>query len=112
MGKRELLGTFEQLCLMAVLRLQETREGAYGYSIVEQIEKRAGKVVSISQAHMTLQRLADAGLLESTLGSTLPGRSGRPRRLFRLTGAGERSLDVTWRALNDMYPVGFRPSEA
>jgi PadR family transcriptional regulator, regulatory protein PadR len=112
MSKRELLGTFEQLCLTAVLRLQATEEGAYGYSIVEEIEKRTGKVVSLSQVHMTLQRMAEAGLLESTLGATLPGRSGRPRRLFRLTGSGERSLELTWRVLNDMYPVGFRPSEA
>jgi PadR family transcriptional regulator PadR len=83
------LGEFEVLVLMAVLHADEE---AYGSVVREEIERRSGRAVARGAVYITLERLEEKGLLVSMPGDTTPERGGRPRRLFRVTPMGVRSL--------------------
>jgi len=54
MAKGEYLGEFEQLVLLAALRLGKN---AYGVTIWEEIEKRTGRPVMLGAVYATLDRL-------------------------------------------------------
>jgi DNA-binding PadR family transcriptional regulator len=86
------LGEFEVVVLLAVLHLTERSELAYGSPVRTEIERRGGRPVARGAVYITLDRLADKGLLDSRLSSGSPERKQRPRRLFRVTPAGLRAL--------------------
>jgi DNA-binding PadR family transcriptional regulator len=94
------LGEFEVVVLMAVLHL---RDGAYGSSIRDDIEGRAGRPVSRGAVYITLDRLEEKGLLSSKLGDATPGRGGRPKRLFRVTVAGVKAIKQSVASLVRMH---------
>ena len=54
MAKGEFLGEFEQLVMLAVLRLKEE---AYGIEVRREIEARARRDASIGAVYATLDRL-------------------------------------------------------
>lgn len=89
MAKNDHLGEFEQLALLAVMRLGEE---AYGARIQEELEARGDRSAAISTIYITLTRLEDKGLVSSTLGSPTDERGGRPRRYFALEAAGLEAL--------------------
>ena len=60
--KQAILGDFEQLVLLGVLRLAE---GAYGAAIRQEIAQRSNRDVSINAVYTTLDRLETKGLLRS-----------------------------------------------
>lgn len=82
-------GEFEQLVLLAVLRLDAD---AYGATIRREIETRAERRLSISAVYTTLERLEQKGLVRSWVGDPTPQRGGRRRRYFALTPLGERAM--------------------
>jgi DNA-binding PadR family transcriptional regulator len=94
------LGEFEVVVLMAVLHL---RDDAYGSSIRDDIEGRAGRPVTRGAVYITLDRLEEKGLLSSKLGGATPGRGGRPKRLFRVTAAGVKAIKQSVAALVRMH---------
>src|SRR6185295_20006157 len=65
------LGDFEQLVLLGVLRL-EARDSAYGAAIRQEIHARSGRDVSINAVYTTLDRLESKGLLKSWVGDSTP----------------------------------------
>jgi len=73
MGSRDHLGEFEQLVLLAILRLGPN---AYGMTVRREIEKRAGRTTSIGSLYLTLDRLQQKGLIRSELGEATPERGG------------------------------------
>jgi DNA-binding PadR family transcriptional regulator len=99
MGKGELLGEFEQLMLLAVLRLGED---AYGMRVRQEVAERTEREVSIGAVYSTLDRLEEKGLVKSTLGASTPERGGRAKRCFEVTGAGISSLNRARRELESM----------
>jgi PadR family transcriptional regulator len=86
------LGEFEVVVLLAVLHLTERRDPAYGSPIRSEIEQRGGRRVARGAVYVTLDRLAEKGLLESRLTAGTAERGLRPRRLFKVTPAGLRAL--------------------
>ena len=84
-----LLGEFEQLVLLALLRLGS---GAYGAAIRREIEARAGRRLSTSMAYVTLQRLEAKGLVCSYVGDPTRSRGGRRRKHYLMHDAGRRAL--------------------
>jgi DNA-binding PadR family transcriptional regulator len=94
------LGEFEVVVLLAVLHL---RDDAYGSSIRDDIEGRAGRPVSRGAVYITLDRLEQKGLLTSKLGGATPGRGGRPKRLFRVTAAGVKAIKQSVASLVRMH---------
>ena len=84
------LGDFEQLVLLAILRLQSA--GAYGVSIREEIAANTQREPSPGAIYTTLDRLEKKGLIGAKPGEATPERRGRPRRYYRVSAAGVRSL--------------------
>jgi DNA-binding PadR family transcriptional regulator len=97
------LGEFETLLLMAVLHLAERRQEAYGSAIRAEIEARTGRPVPRGSIYVTLDRLEDKGLLASREGASSPVRGHRPKRLFKVTGAGVRAVHASVTAVVRMH---------
>jgi PadR family transcriptional regulator len=84
-----LLGTLEQIVLLATMRLGDE---AYGTMIRDEIEKRTGRAVSFGAVYVTLQRLEEKGLVSSWLGEPTAERGGRAKRFFQVTADGRRAV--------------------
>jgi PadR family transcriptional regulator PadR len=97
---RKALGEFEQLILLAIVRLDEE---AYGVSIMDEIEEHTGRDVSESATYLTLQRMERKGLVESRLGEATPERGGRRKRYFAITEEGLDKLRHSASALFGMW---------
>jgi DNA-binding PadR family transcriptional regulator len=95
------LGDFEQLVLLGVLRL-ELQESAYGAAIRQEIHVRSGRDVSINAVYTTLDRLETKGLLRSWVGAPTPQRGGRRRKFYALRPAGVAALRQAYRAFTAM----------
>lgn len=82
------LGEFEQLVLLAILRLGEDASGS---AIREAVEQGSRRTVWIGAIYTTLQRMADKGLVTST---PADGRSlgERKRKIFGLTTEGQAAI--------------------
>ena len=93
------LGEFEQLVLMALMRLGDN---AYGMSVREEIAARTGRDVSISAVYTTLERLERKGFTASRIGEPTAQRGGRRKKHYALAGAGQRALQTSYEALSQM----------
>ena len=97
---KDTLGEFEFLVMLAVLRLGDH---AYAVPIVDDIVERTGRTPSRASVYVTLQRLEDAGLVESRRSEPLPERGGKSRKYVRLLPEGERLVRVTRSSLERMW---------
>lgn len=93
------LGDFEQLVLLALVRLGD--EG-YGVSIHNEIVRRAGRDVTVAAVYKTLERLEDKGFARSTVGEPTAERGGRRKKYFRIQPAGRRALAQALASLRAM----------
>jgi len=98
-------GDFEQLVLLAVLRLGDA---AYAVPIRREIAARARRAPARGAVYVTLDRLEEKGYLESWLGEPVADRGGRPRRYYRVRPAGVRALEDSWATLRRMWE-GLEP---
>ena len=94
------LGEFEQLVLLAVLRLADE---AYGLQVGDEIERVAERRPSSGALYTTLDRLEQKGHLQSRTADASAARGGRPRRYYALTDAGLAALRTSGRALMRMW---------
>jgi DNA-binding PadR family transcriptional regulator len=94
------LGHFEQLVLLAVLRLGDT---AYAPAILDEIERATGKPASPGSMYVTLDRLEEKGFLRSRLADSTDERGGRPRRYVTVTAYGLRELRASRAALLELW---------
>lgn len=93
------LGDFEQLVMLALLRLGD---GAYGMLVRREIEDRTGREVSLGAIYATLDRLEDKGLVSSTVGGPDGVRRGRAKRFFSVEAPGLAALRSTLAAIDSM----------
>ena len=98
------LGEFEQVVLLAVLRLDDE---AYAVSILDEIERCTGRLISRGSVYITLDRLETKGYLRSRLADPTPERGGRAKRYYALRPRaivalreGRRALVALWRGLD------------
>ena len=110
MSRREHLGEFEQIVLLAILRV---REDAYGVPIRLEIGTRTGRSVTVGALYRTLDRLEEKGYVASSFGDPTPARGGRSRRYFTVRPAGLRTLRASravliamWDGLEPQVPRG------
>ena len=95
------LGDDQQLTLLAVARLGDR---AFGRAIRDELERVAGKTVSISTVYVTLVRLEERGLVESIRDEELVAkRGGKARRYFSLTPAAWEALHSARSTMNRMW---------
>lgn len=83
------LGEFEEIVLLTVAIL---RDEAYGIAIIEEIEKRLDRKVSIGALQTVLRRLEQKDYLTSEFGEATKVRGGKRKRYFRLTSYGQTVL--------------------
>jgi len=83
------LGEFEQLVLLAVMRLEDE---AYGATIRRLIEESTGRDVSIGAIYTTLDRLYGKGLVTASIGEPTGERGGRRRKIYTVQKAGREAI--------------------
>jgi PadR family transcriptional regulator PadR len=83
------LGEFEQIVLLAVLRLGDE---AYGVSILAEIAAKTGRNPSPGALYTTLHRMEDKGLVTFRDGCPTPERGGRAKRFVQVTREGRNAL--------------------
>tara|TARA_Y100000588_G_C13638569_1_gene662722 strand:- start:242 stop:571 length:330 start_codon:yes stop_codon:yes gene_type:complete len=88
MGKNH-LGEFEEIVLLTVAILHGE---AYGVAIIDEIESRLNRSVSIGSLQTVLRRLEDKGYLSSEFGEATSVRGGKRKRFFTVTSAGKKVL--------------------
>jgi DNA-binding PadR family transcriptional regulator len=103
-GRVGYLGEFEQVVLLAVVRLGDD---AYGTNIRREIEARTARRVTIGAIYVTLDRLTEKGYVRAREGAPSAERSGRARRFFNLTPAGVAALEAV-RELQARMWAGIR----
>jgi PadR family transcriptional regulator PadR len=106
MARREFLGGFELLVLLALIRLGDE---AYGVPISEAIEESSGRDVALGSVYITLERLENKGFVSSALGEPTAVRGGRAKTYFRITGGlrevrqAQRTLIKLWRNVPQLH---------
>ena len=94
------LGEFEQVVLLAVLRVGED---AYAIPVREEIRRCARRDVARGALYTALERLEEKGLLSSRMSEPRPERGGRARRYFAVTARGLSALRGARRAMLDLW---------
>ncbi len=89
---RQQLGEFEEIVMLTVGILY--RE-AYAVAIIDEIEERLARRVSIGALQTVLRRLETKGYLTSEFGEATNVRGGKRKRYFSLTSLGSRALRET-----------------
>ncbi len=93
------LGEFEQLVLLSLLRLGN---GAYGAAILRDIRERTGREVAVGTLYMTLGRLTFKKMVVAYVGSPTAERGGRRRKHYLIDGPGEQALGRAYRTFQVM----------
>jgi PadR family transcriptional regulator PadR len=105
MAKGDYLGEFEQIILLALLRL---RDNAYGMTVRREILNRTGREVSIGAVYATLERLEQKGYVSSRQGEPTLERGGRAKRFFKIDADGATALKESQTQLSKMAH-GLKP---
>ena len=101
------MGEFEQLVLLALLRLGND---AYGMEVRSEIEARTGRDISIGAVYTALDRLERKRFLRHRMGEPTAERGGRAKKHFTVLPAGAAALSATRSALDSMWE-GLAPGE-
>lgn len=98
----DLIGTFEQVVLLAILGLEDS---AYGRSVLREVQAALNRerAVTAGAVYTTLDRLETKGLLSSRLEEGTPERGGRARRFYRLTPRGATALNEARYTLDKLW---------
>jgi PadR family transcriptional regulator PadR len=99
MGANRLLGGFENLLLLAILRLEDR---AYGVSIRQELLDQAGKDVAIGAIYTGLDRLEQKGFVKSWTGEPTAERGGKAKKFYSVTAQGKKALNETHGALRGL----------
>jgi PadR family transcriptional regulator PadR len=95
-----LLGEFEHLVLLSVLKLDDD---AYGVSITNDLEDSTGKPVAQAATYLTLRRLEEKGWISGIEGEATAKRGGRVKRYYTLTTEGLLRLKTSRDILMSMW---------
>src|ERR1051325_4953185 len=96
----EVLGTFEQAVLLAVVRLGAD---AYGRAILRELHDRLERDVAAGAVYATLDRLESKGLAGSKVAPGTAARGGRTRRFYTVTAAGIRALNDSKNTVDNIW---------
>lgn len=105
----DILGSFEQAVLLAIVRLES---GAYGRAILKEVQVRLERDVAAGAVQATLERLERKGLVRSKVGSGTPIRDGRARRFYTVLSEGLRALDDARKTHETIWRGFSRPMKA
>ena len=89
--KRTHLGEFEEVVLLTVAVLHEN---AYAIAIIDEMEERLNRTVSIGSLQTVLRRLEKKGYLTSEFGEVTKVRGGKRKKYFTVTNFGRNALEA------------------
>ncbi len=89
--KRTHLGEFEEVVLLTVAVLHEN---AYAIAIIDEMEERLNRAVSIGSLQTVLRRLEKKGYLTSEFGEVTKVRGGKRKKYFTVTNFGRNALEA------------------
>ena len=84
------LGEFEEIVMLTVAILHGK---AYGVAIIDEIESRLNRKVSIGSLQTVLRRLENKGYLDSEFGEATKQRGGKRKRFFTVTNFGKQTIE-------------------
>ncbi len=84
------LGEFEEVVLLTVAILHGE---AYGIAIIDEMEKRLNRKVSMGAMQTALRRLEKKGYLTSEFGEATKVRGGKRKRYFSVSNFGKKALE-------------------
>ena len=93
------LGEFEQIVLLAILRLGEN---AYGVTIRREIATCTAREPAPGALYTTLDRMEEKGLVQSQFGDPTPQRGGRAKRYFAVTKRGRVAVTSAQRSYRSL----------
>lgn len=91
MGKNY-IGEFEEIVMLTVAILSGE---AYGVAIIEEMESRLKRTVSIGSLQTVLRRLEEKGYLSSEFGEATKMRGGKRKRYYQVTSVGKKIIKET-----------------
>lgn len=97
---RDFPSEFEQMVLLAVLRL---RHESYALEIIRELDREAGRAVSRGALYKTLERMEGKGWVHWSTEASTPDRGGHPRRMFAVTPSGVEVLRASREALLNLW---------
>src|SRR5260370_34945840 len=104
-GKQLRLGEFEEVVLMAILRLGDN---AYGVPIRRLIEDETNRSTSFGALYTTFDRLEKKGYISSRQGGATSERGGRSKRYLKVERPGLEALRACHDGRAKMW-TGLRP---
>lgn len=99
MAQNQNLGEFEQIVLLAILRLKDE---AYGVAIRHEIQTHTDRQTTPGALYTTLDRLEQKGLVASRLGAPTPERGGRAKRFYTVSSAGLTAVERAQRSYRSL----------
>lgn len=94
------LGEFEEIVVMIVAILNGE---AYSVGIINEIQERLDREVSLGAIQTVLKRLEKKGLLKSEFGEASNERGGKRKRLYEITAEGKEIIDQTRTQRNSLW---------
>lgn len=94
------LGEFEEIVLLTVAILNGE---AYGVSIINEIENRLKRKVSLGAMQTVLKRLEEKDLVKSEFGEATKARGGKRKRLYEITASGRNILSQAKTQRNSLW---------
>ena len=98
--KDKFLGEFEQMAMLALVRLGSD---AYGAAIRQLLAEQVDRNVAIGALYSTLERLERKGMVTSWLGEATAQRGGRAKRYFKVTAQGHNALKRARNAMDTLW---------
>lgn len=106
--QRRPLGEFEELVLLAIAGMGDQ---AYAVAIQQRLKQRTSRTATMGAIYTVLDRLVQKGYVESWLGKATPQRGGRPKRYYRIMGAGMAALTDMRQARERLWEdIDIRPA--
>jgi PadR family transcriptional regulator, regulatory protein PadR len=102
------VSTLEQHVMFAVIGLNPN---AYGVSIADYIERRAGYEPSVGSVYAAIERLQEKGYLKTRQGEPTAERGGRRKLYVTITAPGEAALKQSLQQISSLRR-GLRWREA
>ncbi len=97
------LGEFEQLVLLAVMRVGQNGGEAYGITVYNEITLNTKRRVLRGAVYMTLDRLEKKGLLKSWTIEKTAERGGRAKRCYQVTVPAKTALRESQQSLLKLW---------
>ncbi len=94
------LGEFEEIVVMIVAILNGD---AYSVGVINEIDNRLNREVSLGAVQTVLKRLEQKGLLKSEFGGSTNERGGKRKRLYEITAQGQEIIDQTRAQRNSLW---------